>query len=243
MIPTKRLLYKIDLKLNKVASGKNQRVSNSAKILALREASLRVFKKKVSVNNLFQLGFDAFKPRYEELQSFVVSHEELSPVKSNEVYTAYEVSLQNLSHKYFMAVDLQAIASRDGCTDRIINIPRVIKHGEVNTTINNLHYGPSFKFQETIAKISDNKLIVYTNDPDGDFVLTKVLVSYLRYPVEVDIAGMKHVDGSASSDVDSDFPEMLEDELLEQTIFELGINTGNINAADGAIKKSKESEL
>lgn len=243
MIPIKRLLYKIDLKLNKVASGKNQRVSNSAKILALREATLRVYKKKISVNNLFQLGFDAFKPRYEELQSFVVSHEELSPVKSDEVYTAYEVDLTQLTKKYFMAVEIQAIASRDGCTGRVINIPRVIKHGEVTTTVNNLHYGPSFKFQETIAKISDNKLIIYTNDPEGDFVLTGVKVSYLRYPVEVDYVGIKNLDGTSSTTVDSDFPEILEDELLEQTIFELGINTGNLNASEGAVSKSKNSEL
>lgn len=246
MIPVKRLLVKLDLKLNKSGTGKGQNVSKYAKIMALREATLRVFKKKISVNNLFQLGFDAFKSRYEELQSFVVSHEELSPVKTEEVYTSYEVDLTSLKQKYFMAVEIIAVANRGNCKGRLINIPRITKHSEIQTYIHNIHYGPSFKDQETIAKISGDKLVIYCNDPEGDFDLTSVKVSYIRYPAMVDIPGLRYAegDGSISTDtIDSDFPDILEDELLEMAILELGINTGNINAAEGALKKSKESEL
>lgn len=245
MIPVKQLLVKLDLKLNKSGTGKGQNVSKYAKIMALREATLRVFKKKVSVNNLFQVGFDASKSRYEELQSFVVSHEKLSATKTSEVNTSYEVDLSKLKEKYFMAVEIIALSDRDTCKGRPVNVPRVIKHSEVQTTINNLHYGPSFKFQETVAKISGNKLIIYSNDPDGDFTITDVMVSYLRYPVMVELAGLRHVDNPTitTQNIDSDFPEVLEDELLEMTIMELGFNTGNLNAAEAALKKSKEAEL
>ena len=38
-------------------------------------------------------------------------------------------------------------------------------------------------------------------------------------------------------------PSLSRNEILEMAILELGINTGNINAAEGALKKSKEAEL
>lgn len=243
MIPIKNLLYKIDLKLNKVASGKGQRVSNANKILALREAILRVFKKKISVNNIFQVGFDGMKPRYEELQNLVVSYEEVQTTKTNEVYTSYSIDLSTLSNRYFMLVDVVGVGERGDCKERIINVPRLIKHMELQSYINNSHYCPSFDYQETLATISNNKLILYANDPEGDFKINKVRVSYLRYPAIVDYEGIKNLDGTMSTTVDCDMSEVLEDEILEHAIMELGLNTGNVNAYQGSVEKSKNSEV
>lgn len=245
MISVEQLLYKIDLKLNKVASGKFQNISTPDKILALNEAQIRLIKQKINLNNLYQAGFDAFKSRYEDLQVLVVPYEELEPKKTKESLTSYQVSLDSLKKEYFLPVDILVLADKGVCKNRILNIPRITRHSELVSMLNNPHFQPSFLYQETIGIISSNKLIVYTKD---DFIPRKVQISYLRYPRKMDYAGPEndqpyvHLDGSLSTRVDCELSPHLEDELLELAVYELAINTGNAAAAQGSIAKAKNSE-
>lgn len=239
MIPTERLLYKIDLKLNKVASGKFQNISIPDKIIALNEAQVRLIKKKVNINNLYQAGFDSFKSRYEDLQNLVVSYEDLIPTKTTESYTSYKVALETLTQKYFLPISIIVLANKGKCKNRLINIPRITRHAELGGLLDNPHFEPSFLYQETLGVISSNDLMVYTKN---DFIPTKVQISYLRYPQDLDYPGYEHFDGSQSILVDCEFPDHLEDELLELTVNELALNTGNLNAAEASTSKSRNSE-
>jgi hypothetical protein len=203
-----------------------------------------LIKKKVGLTNLYKLGFDSFKARYEELQNLVVPYEEvLNPIKTDEIYTSYEVQLSSLKNELLLPVDIICECSRGKCTGRTVNIPRIIKHSELSGFIGNSNYSPSFIWQETIAVISDGKLIIYVNDTDGDFTIEKVRISYLRYPKPVDIQGYIHFDGTPSINQDCELSDMLTDELLELAVMELGANTSNVNAMQAAQAKSTNSEL
>lgn len=243
MIPVDRLLYKIDLKLNKVASGQNQAIPLEDKILVLNEAQMRLLKKKVSLNNLFRSGFDSFKARYEELQGLVVEGEEVIPERTSDVRSSFQIDVKELKEKYFLPVNIIAMCSRGSCTERVVNVPRVVHHSDVNLLLNNSHFSPSFEWQETLAVISGDKVIIYANDKEGDFTVDKVLFSYIRYPQKIDAEGYEDFDGSDSTDSDCELPEVLEDELLELAVMELGYSTGNQIAAQASQIKSKESEL
>lgn len=247
MIPVDRLLYKFDLKLNKVASGQNQSFSVWDKIIFLNEAQLRLIKQKVSLNNIFKSGFDSFKARYEELQGLVVESEEVTPEKTDDIRTSYQIDVNNLKEKYFLPVNIVAICSRGECKERVVNVPRIIRHSDINIILNNSHFSPSFLWQETVAVISGDKIILFANDREGDFKVDRVLISYLRYPNLIDSesfeGGYEHFDGTMSVDSDCELPEILEDELLELAVMEAGYNSGNINAAQAAQIKSKNSEL
>lgn len=236
MIRVERLLYRLDQKLNKVASETHQSIPVEDKILALQEAQMRLIKKKVNLNNLYKIGFDGFKVRYEDLQGLVVPYEKLTPSLSKEPITAYEVTIPE---KYYLPIDIILSCSKKGCTKHRVDIKRIVKHGDVTTWVNNPHYTPSFAYQETFAAISNNKIICYTND---DFTIEEMRVSYLRYPAKIDFEGYITLDSQPSQTVNCELPEYLEDELLELTVMELGFDTENNNAAQAASQKSLNSE-
>lgn len=232
MIPVERLLYKIDLKLNKVSSDQNQFISDEDKLIALNEAQLRLIKSKVDTKK--ELGFEAFRSRYEDLQDLVVQYEEVSPTKTTEILPSYQIDLKLLSNNYYLPVDIIALANRGECTNREIYVTRIVKHSDLTTLMRNTHYNPNFLYQESLAVISNSKLIVYSDD----FEITKILFSYLRYPRQIDIEGYIHLDGTQSVTQNCELGEDLEDELLELTIIELGFDTQNNEAAQAAqIKK------
>lgn len=227
MIPIANLLYGIDRKLNKVSSGNHQNISLPDKILSLREGTLRLIKKKL---NPGQLGFDSFSLRYEDLQNLVVQYEKVTPTPTTEIYPSVQIDLTQLAYKHFLPVAITCKASRGECTGRLIEVPRIVKHSDLSTFLNNTNFNPSFEYQETLAEISGDKLIIYT----GDFTIQEVEYSYLRYPAEVDSEGFEWFDGTPSTTVNSDLAPHLEDELLEMVIRELGFDTSNIERAQAS---------
>lgn len=239
MIKTDTLLYQIDFKLNKLSTNRHQSIPLEDKILALREAQMRLIKKKVNLNNLYRLGFDSFKSRYQDLQNLVVDYEKVNPTKTLSELDTYKFSIENLKSKYYLPVDMYLLASKGSCKNHIIYIPRITKHGDVTTQLNNPHYNPSFAYQEGLAAITGDEVIIYTG---GDFDVDTVMFSYIRYPKLIDKEGYINLDGIPSTNQDCELPEYLQDELLELAIMELGFNTDNNNAANAAIQKSLNSE-
>lgn len=235
MIPTQRLLYKIDLKLNKVASGNHQDIPLPDKILILNEAQIRLLKKKVNINNLYQSGFDSFRSRYQDLQNLVVPYETVVPTKTTEVYPSYSTKVKD---NFYLPVDIIAIASKDSCKERIINVPRLVKHSDLSTLMNNSHFNPSFDFQETLAVMSSDNIIVYS----GDFAIDELKISYLRYPQKIDFEGYNNFDGTPSTTVDCELPDQLEDELVALAVTELAFIIGNSDLAQSQQFMSKNSE-
>lgn len=232
MIPIERLLYKFDLKLNKVASGNHQNFDTLEKLLILREAAIRLVKKKL---NPGQLGLDSFSLRYEDLQPLIVQYEKITPTKGTGTYPTYEVNLENLQEKYLLPLAIVTKANRDSCKDRPVEVERIVKHSDLKNFLSNTNFQPSFLYQSTIAEISDNKLIIYSDD----FEITQVEISYLRYPAEVNIEGIENEDGTPSTTVDSDLPEHLEDELLTLAVMEAAYTSANPEAGNAQEKMNQ----
>jgi hypothetical protein len=218
MIPVTRLLYKLDMKLNKLATNEHQSISDANKILALNEAQLKLLKYKAE-------SFDSIKSIYKDLQILVLPNEELSVMKTNDVYHSFTASLDDLSKEFYLILEGMTLCSKDGCKDRPVYIPRIVKHGDVYTWYKNTNTAPSFEYQETIATISKGKLYIYT---DGTFTVDKLYVTYVRYPQKINIAGYIDFDGTPSFDQDCELYDELEDELLNLAVLELAINTENI---------------
>lgn len=238
MIKVDELLYGIDMKLNKLSSQTHQLIPVENKLIALNEAQIRLIKKKIGLNNLYRMGFDSFKARYQDLQNLVVDYEAVVPTKTNSALDTYEFDMSKLKHKAYLPVDIYLISSKGTCKGHVVYVPRIARHGDVSTLLNNSHYKPSFAYQETFCTISDNKVIVYVDD----FTVEKVMFSYLRYPNRISKANVPFLDGTVpTTDVDCELPEHLKDEVLELAVMELGFNTSN-PAANVAIQKSNNSE-
>jgi hypothetical protein len=235
MIPVDSLLYKIDQKLNKLSTNEHQQINLEDKILALNEAQIKLIKQKVDGQNTVSgLGLDAFKKRYEDLQSLVVNynHQPLDLTLLNAELNQWKANIHSLTPKYMFYIDSYVLADKGRCTDRKIWINRdLAKHGDLQFCLTNTHYRPSFEYQETFNSISSDEISVFT---DGTFTPKQIYVSYMRYPVYINKTGYVMLDGQDSYDADCELETYLEDELLDLTVQNLAMYTENQSAVQNA---------
>ena len=243
MIPVDSLLYKIDQRLNKLSTNDHQQIQLEDKILALNEAQIKLIKQKVDGQSTVSgLGLDAFKKRYEDLQSLVVAYNDgrLSLRMKNPELNQWVANIHLLDPKYMFYVDSYVIANKGRCKNRKIWINRdLAKHGDLQFILNNNHYKPSFEYQETFNFISSDEISVFT---DGTFTPTDIYVSYMRYPVYIDKEGYIKFDGQPSVDQNCELETYPEDELLDLTVENLAMYTENQSAVQSAALRIQTNE-
>ena len=235
MIPVDSLLYKIDQKLNKLSTNIHQQINLEDKILALNEAQIKLIKQKVDGFSVISgMGLDAFKKRYEDLQSLVVTYnsQPLALTLKNAELNQWFANLHLLVPKYMFYIDAYILADKGVCKDRKIWINRdLAKHGDLQFILNNDHYRPSFEYQETFNFLSTDEISIFT---DGTFTPSKIYMSYMRYPLYINKTGYIMLDGEPSFDQDCELELYLEDELLDLTVQNLAMYTENQSAVQSA---------
>ena len=235
MIPVDSLLYKIDQKLNKLSTNEHQQIQLEDKILALNEAQIKLIKQKVDgFSTVPGLGEDAFKKRYEDLQSLVINYNDgkLELHLKNAELNQWTANIHLLVPKYMFYVDSYVIADKGRCKDRKIWINKdLAKHGDLSLLLNNTHYRPSFEYQETFNFLSSDEISIFT---DGTFTPKDIYISYFRYPQYINKEGYIMLDGLPSYNQDCELETYLEDELLDLTVQNLAMYTENQSAVQSA---------
>jgi len=243
MIPVDSLLYKIDQKLNKLSTNEHQQIPLEDKILALNEAQIKLIKQKVDGQSTISgLGLDAFKKRYEDLQSLVVTYnnQPLDLTVLNAELHQWKANIHQLIPKYMFYIDSYVLANKGRCKDRKIWINRdLAKHGDLSLILTNDHYKPSFEYQETFNFISSDEISIFT---DGTFTPTQICISYMRYPKYINKVGYIMLDGEPSFDEDCELELYLEDELLDLTVQNLAMYTENAPAVQSAQYRIQTNE-
>lgn len=235
MIPVDSLLYKIDQKLNKLSTNEHQAIQKEDKILALNEAQIKLIKQKVDGQPTPSgMGLDAFRKRHEDLQNLIEEYNRkpLALEEADKNLNQWTASLSELSPKYLFYIDSYILADKGRCKNRKISINSdLAKHGDIQLLLSNVHYKPSFEYQETFNTIASDKINIYT---DGTFIPTKIYISYLRYPKYIDKAGYIKLDGNTSVDQDCELEDYLEDELVDLAVQDLAEYTENTSAVQSA---------
>lgn len=234
MISVDSLLYKIDQKLNKLSTNEHQQIQLEDKILALNEAQIKLIKQKVDGITVMGGGLDAFKKRYEDLQSLIINynHQPLHLTVKNSDINQWSANVHDLNPKYMFYVDSYILADKGRCKNRKIWINRdLAKHGDLQFILNNDHYKPSFEYQETFNTLSSDEISIFT---DGTFIPNKIYVMYMRYPKYINKEGYIMFDGTPSFNQDCELETYLEDELLDLTVQNLAMYTENASAAQSA---------
>lgn len=235
MIAVDSLLYKIDQKLNKLSSNDHQQIQLEDKILSLNEAQIKLVKRKVEgMSTPSGLGLDAFRKRYEDLQNLIenYNHQPLELQETNKDIHQWEVGLELLSPKYLFYIDSYILADKGRCKNRRLHVNEdLARHGDILILLDNVHYRPSFEYQETFLTISSDKVSIYS---DGTFTPTKIYISYLRYPKYINKEGYIGLNGEASITQDCELEDYLEDELVDLTVEDLAEYTENASATQSA---------
>jgi hypothetical protein len=243
MIPVDSLLYKIDQRLNKLATNAHQEIQIEDKILALNEAQIKLIKQKMDgISAAGGYGMDAFKKRYEDLQNLVIPYKKgaLSLTLVDNILNQWSANITTLTPKYMFYVDSYVTADKGICKNRKIWINKdLAKHGDLSLLLNNDHFKPSFEYQETFNFLSSNEISIFT---DGTFTPKKMYLSYMRYPAYIDKTGYIKFDGNPSTDVDCELASFLEDELLDLTVQNLAMYTENIPAVNSSQYRIQTNE-
>jgi hypothetical protein len=242
MIAIESLLYKIDQRLNKLSTQGHQQIPLEDKILVIREAEIKLVKQKLNSTNALSAGFDQGKKRYQDLEFLIEKPEDhpLAVKLKDKRLNRWEADLSKLTPSYMFYVDSYILADKDSCKGQVIWVNKdLTAHADIPTLLNNANYRPSFEYQETFCELSSGTLGFYT---DGTFTPTKLYISYLRYPRKVDQVGYEDFQGNASTKVDSELPEYLEDELLDIIVADLALYTENISAYQGQSQNQSQNE-
>lgn len=223
MISTQECLYKLDQKLNSLSSFENISIPLEDKLLALNESQIECVLTKIDINNQYHIGFDGFRKRYEDLENLVQPHQYLDLTITDNILNKYSSSLEGLTPKYLLYVNIKCLSSNAYCTDISLDV-NMVKHSDIGVLINNSNYKPSFEYRETLATISKGSIEIYS---DGTFTPTKALVSYITYPLEFDVSGYEKLDGTQSKDQDSNLPDYLINEIIGIAVRNLSTPTAN----------------
>ncbi len=230
MISTESLSIKINQRLNKLDTSEHQHIPVEQKILLLREAEIKLIKRKLNINNPLRVGFDGSKKRYDDLQGLVEPHEK-HPLKlklESKKLNRWVADVSKITPSYMFYIDSYIIADKETCKDRVVWInPDLAAHADVSTLLTNSNYAPSFEYQETFCDLSNNEIGVYT---DGSFTPKTLFLSYIRYPIKLDLVGYEDLQGIPSKTQDSELPEYLEDEILDIVVADIAQYTENTAA-------------
>ena len=241
MIPVLDLLFSFDTKANRLSNLKGQFIPNETKIVLLNKAQIKLVLRKIDPNNVYQMGMDSFSKRYEDLQNLQVKYENLPLTPSGNLLNEYSVPFTSMQYSMIVPITGYVLATQGNCKDRVLDIINFMKHSDIRMLLKSPHYQPSFKYQETLADVSSDSVAVYS-DLDNSFSITQLRLSYLRYPINIDIAGYTHLDGTPSTTVDCELEEYLADELLDIALTEYADATGNQELSQYSRVRSKEDE-
>lgn len=242
MILVESLLYRLDLRLNTLATNDHQQIPLENKIICLNSAMIKMIKQKMDENNILHAGFDAFKKRYEDLQILVEPFHDhpLIPKLVDKQLNKWSADISALAPNYMFYVDSYAIAHKGCCKDHTIYVNKdLTKHSDITTVLANNTINPSFEYQETFCTISSGKYEVYT---DGSFDFDTIYLSYIRYPKYIDYPGYIHFNEKPSIKQDCELAYYLEDEILDLAVEDLAMSTGNIIAAQSSQARKSENE-
>ncbi len=205
---TSTVVYKYKLESNKLDSQDFIDLPLPTILMIINKTILGYVDAIYGINNIFRQGVESFQRRIDDLQVLIVN--DLPNItyidEGDNIFTG------TLPDNYLHLLRSYSLATKDLCIDRALrNIQ--YSHDELNDILisKDPYRYPSFEWQELPINLAQNKIFAYT---DSTFTPTELNIQYLKYPVQIDLAGYTHIDGTPSSNVDSE----LEDYLMEDVI-------------------------
>lgn len=128
-----------------------------------------------------------------------------------------------LPDNFFSFSNIQIFAKNKDCSNAKL-FSYEVKSENKEELLRDINNKPSFKYRETFYTIGANTMNVYVDD----FDITKVYLTYYRYPKQIDIEGYIKIDKSQSSSVDPEFDDKIVDRILSACAKEFNINDENL---------------
>jgi hypothetical protein len=211
-ISVDELLYEtFTLRLEKDTRFNYSSIPLENRIMFLRSAEAKLINKYYGENNIYKLGFEAFKKRIDDLQILVVPSSKLSLRRdTTSRYFKYIADLSTLTD-YNFYITSYITATKQACKNRIIT-NLLSERSDINTILMSEFNTPSFEWQEQPVTLANNKVEIYT---DGTYNPEYLYLDYIKYPPKIDIEGYVDFNGNVSVTQNSVLPEYLKNDLVD----------------------------
>lgn len=204
MISVDELLYTtFKIKTGGIDNAKNEDIPLPDKIMILNLAQFEFITSRYDVNNLYRMGFEAFRKRIDELQVLKVNDYPLVVTKNlaDKRYDSYTADL-TMVKDYMFYLTSYSLASKNSCEDAVNN--HLIRESDVAEYYSDSNWTPSFEWREQLVTLSSNQVRMIT---DSSYKLSELYLTYLRRPTKIDKEGYINFDGTPSVNVDCELPE------------------------------------
>jgi hypothetical protein len=118
-----------------------------------------------------------------------------------------------LPNDWFDHIGGYALCNKGSCENRLLNMDQV-KNDFKRLVLFDENWRPDFDFEWFPITVGANGLQAYYRD----FTITEARVDYYRYPVDIDIAGYIHPDGTPSITVNPDLDAIYVNEIIDLVV-------------------------
>lgn len=193
-------------KVNKNLNSNNVVADKGRFVLLYRENEIKRITQIISEGN---------DERLREIQFFLETDRPLEYLsKSNDKRVLYK-----LPSDYLDLSSVYAEAEKGKCKSKIFLFE--IKDKNYSTHIPDNYNQPSFEYQEAPYIVANNNLNIFTEDK---FKITKVQISYYRYPKEMNIVGWYDENGIASTNSNPEGDDRFIDKVISMAAADFARN-------------------
>ena len=130
-----------------------------------------------------------------------------------------------LPDNYFSFVNMQVFANDSKCSKNTKLQVFEAKNEDIEELLADQFNKPSFKYRESFYTISNSNVNVYFDN----FEVKDVLLTYYRYPVQMDIEGYVKSDNTISKNINPEFDDKVVDRIISIAAKDFNINVDNPN--------------
>ena len=207
---TREIIIKVKKRVNKDDTNDFDNLSLFSIIEAYNKAQLNIINLLSDGNNIFKAGIEATTKRIDNL-SILINSEPLSLGKTKQ--GKYYIS-GFFPDNYMRYLSSYSLGSNGKCNEKsILHYP--FEEGNIELIKRNENQNANFEWGEAPITIADNKIKVHTDDK---FSIKDIFLTYMRYPVEVDIAGYVKQDGTNSTTVNPELPTDIVEMCIDEAV-------------------------
>ncbi len=197
-------------KVNRNLNSNNITADHSRFVLYYNESQVR---------RISQLVLEGNDERLREIQGFLKPNVDLD-------FDVEQLDrrLYKLPKDYKDFSSSYALGDKNGCKNKKIDLHE-IKDKNYTQVLSDNFNKPSFEYRESPIIVADDKLNVFTAK---DFTFSKVVLTYYRYPKEIDIEGYTNVEGGASTDINPEGNRDFVDKVISMAAEDFARNYGDI---------------
>jgi len=209
------------LKVNKNDTNGNIKVPKSQFVLLFNEQKRKFIDDELSNNESSDL--------IEDLEELLISDEQLEKIEDYTLKTDFKLPI-NFSKR----VSSYVLASSGDCTNQVL-YAWAIKPKDINVYLQNENLKPSFDYRETVVVLNNGKVSVYK---DG-FTVDELYLTYYQEPKDIDIEGYIHIDGTPSTNIETNLSNSNIELILDRTAMEALRNYENLEHLQIAMQREQ----